>query len=43
MAKLWQPKDMPKVASRLILSQLLAILAKKIKIWPPKLLCTLLL
>ena len=29
MAKLWPPKDLPKVAVRLILSQLVVILAGK--------------
>ena len=43
MAKLWPPKDLPKVAGRLILSQLVAFLATFVDIWPPNLLCLLLL
>ena len=39
MSKLWPPKDWPKVAARLILKELLAILATFFEIWPPKLLC----
>ena len=34
MAKLWPPKDWPKVAARLILRQLVAILATFFEIWP---------
>ena len=43
MAKLWPPKDWPKVAARLILRQLVVILGTFFEIWPPNLLCLLLL
>ena len=43
MAKLWPPKDWPKVAARLILSQLVAFLATFFEKWPPYFLCPLLL
>ena len=42
MAKLWPPKDLPKVAARLILSQLLAILTTFFDMWTLNLLCPLL-
>ena len=34
MAKLWPPKDWPKVTAQLILSQLVAVLATFFEIWP---------
>ena len=34
MAKLWPPKDWPKVAAQLILSQLVAVVATFFEIWP---------
>ena len=43
VAKLLPPKDWPKVAARLIFSQLVAILATFFEIWPLNLLCLLLL
>ena len=43
MTKLWPPKDGPKVATWLILSQLVAILATFFKIRPPYLFCLLVL
>ena len=43
MAKLWPTKYWPKVAARLILRQLVAILATIFEIWPLNLLCPLLL
>ena len=43
MAKLWPPKDWPKVATQLILRQLVVILAKFFEIWPLNLLYHLLL
>ena len=43
MAKLWPPKDCPKVAARLILRQLVLILAIFFEIFPLNLLCPLLL
>ena len=43
MAKLWPPKDWPKVAAPLILRQLVVILATFFEIWPLNLVCPLLL
>ena len=41
MAKLWPPKDWPKVAAPLILRQFVVILATFFEIWPLNLLCSL--